>query len=145
MGEAWEPKEQGQGRPGNKAIDYTAAISFKVNYSKKKPYPHCGKWFSMVTTCFINCGQCKASTALVLTLATNDQLHDSLSPFDLFKPEMCGTKPSKKNKKRRWETVEKLLSNQLSCDHVCITLTHSITFPFLYLSHPLLLLSLSST
>ena len=88
MGEAWEPKEQEQGRPGNEARDYTAAISFKVNYPKKKPYPHCGKQFSVVTTCFINCGQCKASTALALTLATNDQLHDSLSPFDLFKPEM---------------------------------------------------------
>ena len=62
MGEAWEPKliqRARTGKPGNKARDYTAAISFKVNYPKKKPYPHCGKQFSVVNTHLINCGQCK--------------------------------------------------------------------------------------
>ena len=149
MGEAWEPKliqRARTGKPGNKARDYTAAISFKVNYPKKKPYPHCGKQFSMVTTCFINCGQCKASTALVLTLATNDQLHDSLSRLNLFKPEICMVQSQTRNTRK--EDERQLKSSYQTNFPVTIfvslllTLSHSLSsafvtpcYCFLFLAH----------
>ena len=132
--------------PGNKARDYTAAISFQVNYPKKKPYPHCGKQFSVVNTHLINCGQCKASTALVLTLATNDQLHDSLSRLNLFKPEICmvqsQTRNTRKEDERQLKSSYQTNFPVTMFVSLLLTLSHSLSsalvtpcFCFRFLAH----------